>query len=60
MLKIGVLNILTIIFVVAKLMGTITWPWILVLLPTIVSFGIGLVVVVFIITMTILAAIYDK
>lgn len=33
-MKLGILNILTIIFVIAKLSGVIDWSWGLVLLPT--------------------------
>ncbi|MDN6326820.1 MAG: hypothetical protein L0J48_02210 [Alkalibacterium sp.] len=43
---IGLLSILTIIFVIAKLFGVIDWSWWLVFAPTIVSVAIGLLVVV--------------
>jgi ABC-type bacteriocin/lantibiotic exporter with double-glycine peptidase domain len=33
----GILELLTIVFIVLKLIGTIDWSWWLVLLPTIVS-----------------------
>lgn len=44
-------SILTIIFVIAKLFGVINWSWWLVLLPSIISVGLWvlLIVVVFII-----------
>ena len=35
MLRVGFLNILTLIFVIAKLAGAIAWPWWAVFLPTI-------------------------
>ena len=42
----GLSSILTIIFVVAKLFGIINWSWWLVFLPTIISVGLGLLVVI--------------
>lgn len=39
-MKIGFFNILTIIFVIAKLAGAITWSWWLVFAPTILSVGL--------------------
>ena len=49
----GLLNILTIIFVIAKICGAITWSWWLVLLPTIINVGLTIFVwlVIFIILM---------
>ena len=41
MIKIGFLNLLTIIFVVLKLTELIHWSWWLVLLPTLINVGIG-------------------
>ena len=35
----GILEVLTLIFVVLKLSGVITWSWWLVLLPEIIAFG---------------------
>ena len=40
----GLLNILTIIFVIAKICGAITWSWWLVLLPTIINVGLSILV----------------
>lgn len=40
-----VASIITIIFVIAKLFGVVSWSWWLVFLPLIISFGIGLIVV---------------
>lgn len=40
----GLFNVLTLIFVVLKLVGVIAWSWWLVLLPTIIAIGIWLVV----------------
>ena len=47
-MKFGILNILTIIFVIAKLSGVIDWSWGLVLLPTwgpLLALGIFMAVV---------------
>ena len=47
-MKLGILNILTIIFVIAKLSGVIDWSWGLVLLPTwgpLLALGIFMAVV---------------
>ena len=47
---IGFFGVLTIVFIVLKLVGTITWPWIWVLAPLWVGFVVfGAVVVVIII-----------
>lgn len=42
----GMLNILTIVFIALKLMGYIDWSWWLVLMPTIVNVLLVLYVVV--------------
>jgi hypothetical protein len=49
MWKLGLLNVLTVVFVVLKLTAVIAWSWFLVLLPTIIAavgavlmFGISL------------------
>jgi len=36
-MKMGILELLTIVFIALKLIGTIDWSWWLVLLPTIIS-----------------------
>ena len=41
----GILEVLTIIFVVLKLVGVITWSWWLVFLPTIISISIYVIIV---------------
>lgn len=43
-MKVGFLNLLTLIFVIAKLFGAINWSWAVVLIPTFVSIFIGLVI----------------
>lgn len=42
----GVLEVLTIIFVVLKLVGVITWSWWLVFLPLILAFGLYILIVI--------------
>lgn len=44
----NIFHILTIIFVIAKLMNVITWSWWLVLLPSSIIFGIGLITLILI------------
>lgn len=45
-MKLGFLGLLTLIFIVLKLVGTITWSWWLVFSPSILSFVIYISVVV--------------
>ena len=40
----GILEVLTIIFVVLKLIGVITWSWWIVFLPLIISVGLYVVI----------------
>ena len=40
----GLTHILTIIFVIAKILGYINWSWWLVFLPSLISLGLGLVI----------------
>jgi hypothetical protein len=42
------LNILTLIFITLKLTGHIDWSWLLVLLPTPISFGLFVLSILFI------------
>ncbi|MBU7451528.1 hypothetical protein [Leuconostoc citreum] len=42
MKNIGILNLLTLVFILLKVLHVITWSWFLVLLPTIISFGLGI------------------
>jgi hypothetical protein len=43
-MRVGFLNLLTLVFVTAKLFGVVQWSWWLVLMPTFVS--VGLIVLV--------------
>jgi len=40
---IGFTGLLTIVFIVLKLTGTIAWPWVWVLLPLVFSIAIGII-----------------
>lgn len=44
----GLASVLTIIFVIAKLAGVIHWSWWLVFLPTLISLGILLIILFFV------------
>ena len=39
----GLLGVLQVIFIVLKLIGTISWPWVKVLLPLWINLGIWLI-----------------
>ena len=52
-------SILTIIFVIAKLFGVINWSWWLVFLPSIISVGISILIIIFVIILAIIAASLD-
>ena len=56
---IGFAHILTIIFVIAKIVGYINWSWWLVLLPSIISIGLSLLIWLFIVVVIIIAAFLD-
>jgi hypothetical protein len=54
----GILELLTIVFVVLKLIGTIDWSWWLVLLPAIVS--VSLYIIWFIISVVFIGKTHKK
>lgn len=56
---IGFAHILTIIFVIAKIVGYIEWSWWLVLLPSIISIGLSILVWLVILVVVIIAAFLD-
>lgn len=56
---IGFAHILTIIFVIAKIVGYINWSWWLVLLPSIISIGLSILVWLVIFVVIIIAAFLD-
>jgi hypothetical protein len=43
----GFLEVITVVFVVAKLMGVIDWSWWLVLLPTLIEGALVIVIAAF-------------
>lgn len=55
----GFLSSLTLLFVAAKLFNFITWSWWIVLLPTILSFGLVFVVLIVILLIAIIGAWVD-
>lgn len=55
-MKIGFLNLLTLIFVAAKLFGYVTWSWWFVFAPTFLSVGLG---VFFLLLFLVAAALKD-
>jgi hypothetical protein len=48
-MNIGLLGLLTIIFAIAKLAGVIAWSWWIVLSPSLVGLGIGILFLVVVI-----------
>ena len=56
---VGFAHILTIIFVIAKIVGYIEWSWWLVLLPSIISIGLSILVWLVILIVVIIAAFLD-
>ena len=52
---IGFAHILTIIFVIAKIIGYIEWSWWLVLLPSIISIGLSTLVSIIILVVALIA-----
>ena len=56
----GIAEVLTIVFVVLKLIGVIAWSWWIVLLPSIISFSICALLIVIKIVMVIIAVVAAK
>ena len=54
--KFNLLHILTLIFVVAKLFNFVQWSWWLVFLPSIISVGVGLLLLALILILATLDA----
>jgi hypothetical protein len=54
-MKLGFLNLLTLIFVIAKLAGAISWSWWIIFIPTYI--GVGLVA--FVLFCALLAAAFE-
>lgn len=57
---IGFAGLLTILFIGLKLTGYITWPWIWVLSPVIISVTLGLIILVALLSAGILVAVYGN
>ena len=54
------LHVLTLIFVVLKLTGVINWTWWLVLLPSLINFGLILGMILFVGVFALVTFIKDK
>ena len=52
-------SILTIIFVIAKLFGVINWSWWLVLLPSLISIGLWVLLIVVVLIIVIIGALLE-
>jgi len=57
-IEIGFLGALSLIFVIAKLLGVINWSWWLVLLPVIIGVSITVIILIFILGLIILAGVF--
>ena len=42
--RMGVLHLLTIVFAIAKILGYVSWSWWIVFLPTIISVGLTILI----------------
>ena len=56
---IGFAHILTIIFVIAKIVGYISWSWWLVLLPSIILIGLSTLVSIIVLVVALIAVFLD-
>ncbi len=59
-ISISLSSILTIIFVVAKLMNIIDWSWWLVFAPTIIAVSLSVLLLMILLTIAVIADIYSK
>jgi hypothetical protein len=59
-ISISLSSILTIIFVVAKLMGVIDWSWWLVFAPTIIAVSLSVLLLMILLVIAVIADIYSK
>ena len=57
---IGFVGLLTIVFITLKLLGVITWSWVLVLSPIWISLAISLIVILIILVIAVIMALIDK
>ena len=55
----GFLATLTIIFVIAKLLGYIDWSWWIVFLPVLIGVGISILILIIIIIFVIMAVVLE-
>jgi hypothetical protein len=57
---VGLTTVLTLIFVVLKLVGTISWSWWWVLSPLWISFGFGITIFLIMLLIFIIASVFKK
>ena len=57
---IGFIGLLQILFIGLKLTGHIDWSWPVVLLPMIISIGLGIIIISIVLTITAIKVIKDK
>lgn len=58
-MEIGFLNLLTLALLVLKVLGFLSISWIMVFIPTMVSFGIGFIVLIGVLFTAVLASLGD-
>ena len=58
--EIGLLEILLIVFVILKLVGTIDWSWWWVLSPILISFALGVIILIISLVIALVLALVDK
>jgi hypothetical protein len=56
----GFLEVLTLIFIVLKLIGEITWPWLWVLAPLWIGYGIALAIFVLVLVVVGIISLFDS
>jgi hypothetical protein len=56
----GFLEVLTLIFVTLKLIGEITWPWVWVLAPLWIGYGILVAIFIIVMLFIVLAKAFDR
>jgi len=59
-MKIGFLNLLTLVLLVLKTTGVLNIGWVLVFVPTIVSAGLGILILLFVVGVAIIASIVEE
>lgn len=58
--SIGFVGVLTIVFIILKLVGTISWSWFWVLSPMIFSISLGIVVLIIVLIVAFIMALINE